>query len=129
MITYRTTANDKRFTTIAVSTMVLDEMIGQNGFPFHVGSEGTTDSRLPWQVQAFHIERYCDRFAEITVDEVVAHPVLRLSRADEISEGRSSITVIDGLETIAALRDAGIDQIEVEVLRREAVEIEARLTR
>ena len=127
MITFKPTTNDHRFTTITIDAEHLDATIAKDGFPFHVGSEGRTDSRLPWQVQAHHIERYCHRFAGIVVDDVTARPVIRLSDADEITAGRSAITVVDGLETIAALRDAGVVMIEVEVLSREAAEIEARL--
>lgn len=58
---------------------------------------------------------------------VAARAMVRLSDADEIAAGRDAITVVDGLETIAALRDAGLSMIEVEVLWLEAAEIEARL--
>lgn len=127
MIQFRSTTNDRRFRVVTIDADRLDATITKDGFPFHVGSEGKIDPRLPWQVQAHHIERYCNRFAEITVDSIAARPVVRLSDTDEIASGRAAITVVDGLETIAALRDAGFAMIEIEVLWREAAEIEARL--
>ena len=127
MIRYKPTTNSRRFTAITVNVQTLDTMIAKDGFPFHIGPEGRTDDRLPWFVQAKHVCCYCDQLAEIAVDEIAAHPVLRLSMPDEIATGRSPITVEAGQETLAAFRDLGIKEIEVEVLWREATEIEARL--
>jgi hypothetical protein len=127
MIRYRPTTHDRRFTAITVSVEVLDTMIAKDGFPFHVGSEGSIDPRLPWQVQAYHVERYCDRFAEISVDEVAQRAVARLSMSAERTSGRSAITLVDGLETLAVFKDLGIEQIEIEVPWSEAAEIESRL--
>ena len=124
---YQPTTCDRRFTAITVSVLALDAMISRDGFPFWIGSEGGTDPRLPWQVQAFHRSRYCDRFAEISVDEIAHCPVARLSQADERNEGRSAITLMDGLETLAVFKELAIEQIEIEVPWSEAIEIESRL--
>lgn len=124
---YQPTTFDRRFRTITVSVEALDAMISRDGFPFYVGAEGHTDDRLPWQVQSFHRSRYCDRFAEISVDEVAQHPVVRLSMSDERTNGRSAITLVDGLETLAVFKDLGIEQIEIEVRSSQAAEIESRL--
>lgn len=128
MIRYRSTTCSRRFRTITVNVASLDKMIRRDGFPFHIGADGRTDDRLPWQVQAYHAERYCDRFAEISVDEIAQRPVVRLSMDDERADGRSPITVVDGLETLAAFRDLGIEQIDIEVPWEQASQIEARLT-
>jgi hypothetical protein len=111
-----------------VSVVALDKMISSDGFPFHIGADGRTDDRLPWRVQAYHAERYCDRFAEVSVDEIAQRPVVRLSMDDERAAGRSPITVEDGLETLAVFRDLGIEQIDIEVPWEQANQIEARLT-
>ena len=128
MIRYRPTTCDSRFRTITVNVTALDKMIAADGFPFHIGVDGRTDDRLPWQVQAFHQGRYCDRFAEVSVDEIAQRPVVRLSVDDERAAGRSPITVEDGLETLAVFRDLKIQQINIEVPWEQAVQIEARLT-
>lgn len=127
MIQFRPTTHDSRFKVITIDADRLEAIIAKDGFPFHIGAGGRTDDRLPWQVQAHHRARYCHHFAEIAVDGVAACPVVRLSDADEIAAGRAAITVVTGLETIAALRDAGHAMIEVEVLWLEAAEVEARL--
>lgn len=128
MIRYRPTTCSGRFTTITVDVTALDKMIRRDGFPFHIGADGRTDDRLPWQVQAYHVERYCNSFAEVSVDEIAQHPVVRLSIDDERAAGRSPITVEDGVETLAVFRDLGIEQIDIEVPWEQAVQIEARLT-
>lgn len=128
MIRYRPTTCSRRFRTITVNVAALDKMISRDGFPFHIGADGRTDDRLPWRVQAHHAERYCDRYAEITVDEIAQRPVVRLSMDDELSIGRSPITVEYGLETLAVFRDFGIEQIDIEVPWEQAIQIEARLT-
>lgn len=127
MIQFRPTTHDSRFRVITIDADRLDATIAKDGFPFHIGAGGRTDGRLPWQVQAHHVERYCDRFAGIVVDGIAARAVVRLSDNDEIASGRAAITVVTGMETIAALRDAGVSMIDVEVLWQEAAEIEARL--
>lgn len=128
MIRYRSTTCSRRFKTITVNVASLDEMIRRDGFPFYLGANGHTDDRLPWQVQAHHTERYCNRYAEVSVDEIAQHPVVRLSMDDELAAGRSPITVEDGLETLAVFRDLGIEQIDIEVPWEQAVQIEARLS-
>jgi hypothetical protein len=50
-----------------------------------------------------------------------------LSNNDERQEGRPTVIVVDGCETIAALRDAGIQTVDVEAPWRDHDEIEARL--
>lgn len=128
MIRYRPTTCDSRFRIITVNVTALDKMIRRDGFPFHIGADGRTDDRLPWWVQAYHAERYCNRFAEVSVDEIAQHPVVRLSMDDELAAGRSPITVEDGLETLAVFRDLGIEQIDIEVPWEQAIQIEARLS-
>lgn len=127
MIMFQPTTDDHRFAKITVSAATLNAMTCKDGFPFHVGAGGEIGTHLPQHVRTFHNSRYCDRYAEIMADRTARRPVLRLSDRDEIAAGRSPITVVDGLETIAALIDAGIDLIEIEVLRSQATEIEARL--
>lgn len=128
MIRYKPTTCSRRFTNITVSVSALDEMISRDGFPFYIGAGGRTDDRLPWHVQAYHAERYCDRFAEVSVDRVAPRPVVRLSMPDEVAIGRSPITVENGLETLAVFHDLGIERMEIEVLWGQAAQIEARLT-
>lgn len=41
-------------TAITIDADRLNDTIATDGFPFHIRSEGKTDSRLPWQVQAYH---------------------------------------------------------------------------
>lgn len=127
MIRYRPTTYDPRFKTITVSVEALDTLVSAGDYPSYVHAGGTTAPRLPWQVQAFHISRYYDRLAEVTVDEVANRPVVRLSENDERHEGRSPVIVVDGLETIAAFRDADVMSVDVEVPGRQWEEIEARL--
>lgn len=127
MIRYLSTTCSRRFTTITVDVATLDSMIAADGFPFHIGADGHTDDRLPWQVQAYHAERYCNRYAEVSVDEIAQRPVVRLCMDAERAAGRSPITVEDGLETLAVFRDLGIQQIDIEVPWEQAIQIEARL--
>jgi len=128
MIRYKPTTYSRRFTNITVSVAALNKMISPDGFPFYIGAGGRTDDRLPWHVQAYHTERYCDRFAEVSVDRVAQRPVVRLSMPDEVAIGRSPITVENGLETLAVFHDLRIERIEIEVLWGQAAQIEARLT-
>lgn len=127
MIRYRSTTCDRRFKAITVSVEALNALVCADEYPTYIRAGGTTAPELPWQVQAFHISRYYDRLAEVAVDEVVYCPVVRLSDNYECQEGRPPVIVVDGLETIAALRDAAILTVEVEVPWWQRQEVEARL--
>lgn len=127
MIRYRSTTCDRRFKAITVSIEALNALVCVDEYPTYIRAAGTTAPELPWQVQAHHVERYCDRFAEVSVDEIANRPVVRLTDNDEQLDGRPPVIVVDGLETIAALRDAGIRTVEVEVPWWQRQEIEAHL--
>lgn len=127
MIKYHPTTFDTLFKTISVSVVALDTLVCADDYPSYIRAGGTTAPELPWQVQALHISRYYDRLAEVTVEEVANRPVVRLSDNDERQEGRAPVIVVDGLETIASLRDAGIQTVDVEVPWWQRQEIEARL--
>lgn len=127
MIRYRPTTCDRRFKAITVSVEVLNALVSAEDDPTYIRAGGLTDGRLPSHVQAFHLSRYYDRLGEIQVDRMAQRPVVRLSDDDERQEGRPPVIVVDGLETIAALRDAAILTVEVEVPWWQRQEIEARL--
>jgi len=127
MIRYRPTTSDRRFTTITVSVGALDKLMCADDGASYIRAGGIPAPEIPWQVQALHISRYYDRISEIIVDEVANRPMVRLSDNDEQQEGMSAVIVVDGLETIAALRFAGVLRVDVEVPWREREEIEARL--
>lgn len=128
MIKFKPTTYDRRFTAITVDVASLNAMIRADGYPFHIGTDGHSDDRLPWQVQAHHRYIYCDKLAEIMVDGTADRPVACLTRDDEVAEGRAKITVMAGLETLAVFRDQGLPTIEIEVPWNERIEIESRLT-
>lgn len=127
MIRYRSTTCDRRFKAITVSVEALNALVCADEYPTYIRAGVTTAPELPWQVQGFHISRYYDRLAEVAVDEIASRPVVCLSDHDERQEGRPPVIVVDGLETIAAFRDAGIRTVEVEVPWWQRQEIEARL--
>lgn len=127
MIRYRPTTCDRRFKAITVSIEALNALVCADAYPTYIRAGGIPVSHLPWQVQAFHVSRYYDRLAEVAVDKVANRPVVRISDNDEQQDGRPTVIVVDGLETIAALRDAGVMSVDVEVPWRQWEEIEARL--
>lgn len=127
MIRYRPTTCDRRFTTITVSVDALDKLMCADDGASYIRAGGIPAQDIPWQVQALHVSRYYDRLAEVTVEEVANRPVVRLSDHDERQEGAAAVIVVDGCESIAALRDAGVRTVDVEVPWWQREEVEARL--
>lgn len=127
MIRYSPTTYDTQFKTITVSVEALDALGRTDDTPSYIRPGGIPAPDLPWWIQAFHISRYLECIGEIEVDRLARRPVVRLSNNDERQDGRSAVIVVDGLESIAALRDAGVSLVDIEVPWREREEIEARL--
>ena len=112
---------------ITVDVDDLDAMIRRDGFPFYIGPEGQSDECLPWWVQAHHRCIYCDKFAEIKVDGIADRPVAYLQPDDDLVDGRARVTLVSGLETLAAFRDLRLPHIDIEVPWGQRAQIESLL--